>query len=74
MSFHTVQHIEGMNLWPVDGVSSGLQSPKSVYVLPSSDSMWTYSNYWCSLTMKLKGTAASVRFTSKTVTVQPGQN
>lgn len=73
MTFHTVHFISGLNLWPADGVSTGLQSPKRVTVIPGVEDMagGPYGQYKCSLTMKLKGTEAIVRYFSHDVYLQP---
>ena len=77
MVFHTVRLLDGMNVWPADGVNSRTQSPMKVVMIPnSSDSMsMVSSSQWkCSVTMKRKGTDAKVRFNSKTYMATPGPN
>ncbi len=68
MTFHTVKLIEGLNVWPADGVTTGLESPKRVYAMTGPDSMHTGGTWMCSVTMNLKGTDVKVRFDSKTYT------
>ncbi len=74
MTFHTVKIIEGLNVWPADGVTTGLESPKRVYVMPGHNSMFTGGQWKCSVTMKLKGTDAKVRYESKPYMVSHGSS
>ncbi|KAH9410254.1 hypothetical protein TYRP_010012 [Tyrophagus putrescentiae] len=68
MVFHTGRLVAGMNVWPADGATTtDMQSPKRVEIIPpSNDSgMFLQGTWKCSVTMKLKGTEAKVRFMSE---------
>ena len=75
MTFYTVKLIDGVNVWPAEGkMSTGLQSPASVVVIPGeNDGMMgsPYGQWRCSVTMKRKGTEAKVRYFSSDLYLTP---